>query len=475
MASPITTSTGLGSGLDIGSIVSALVASDTIADTTQIKSQTADVTAKLSGVSQLKSAMATFQTALTGLSNPSAPAFTGFSATSSTPATLTTKSDNTAVSGSYLIAVQQLATGSKVASASFSGGASSAIPTGTLNISQNGTVYKVTIPDGSTLQSTRDAINSTLKSNGVTANIVTDANGSRLVLGSTTSGAGSDLSTSGIAGLVINGTTLMDGSSGSAGYIGAVAQDAKFTVDGLAVSSATNTVTPISGISMTLLVGAGATSTVAVATNTSGLQTSLQTFISAYNALTKTINTLTAPGAIAANGTVGDGGAMANDPLPRSLIASLRGVLVTPGPGSKLSVLSQLGIQTSQADGTLSLDTAKFTSAMNDKNLGGQVQNLFSGTPKADGTPGVNGMLTRMAAVLTPYTQPGGILATRTTSLNSEQRDLTARQTALNTRTASLTAQLTAKYNAMDLIVGQLKATATSITAFFASLNGTKA
>ncbi|MEB0041420.1 MULTISPECIES: flagellar filament capping protein FliD [unclassified Pseudomonas] len=474
MASPITTSTGLGSGLDIGSIVNALVASDTIADTTQIKSQTADVTAKLSGVSQLNSAMATFQTALTALSSPTAPAFTGFSASSSTPATLTTTSDNTAVSGNYVIAVQQLATGSKVASASFSGGATSAIPTGTLNISQNGTSYKVTIPDGSTLQSTRDAINTALKGNGITANIVTDANGSRLVLGSTNTGAGSDLSVSGIAGLEINGTTAMDGTSGSAGYVGAVAQNAKFTVDGLAVSSASNTVTPISGISMTLLAGAGATSTVTVATNTSGLQTSLQTFINAYNALTKTLNTLTAPGAIAANGTVGDGGAMANDPLPRSLISSLRSVLVTPGPGSQLSVLSQLGIQTSQADGTLSLDTVKFASAMNDKNLGGQVQALFSGTPNADGTAGANGMLVRMGKILTPYTQSGGILATRTSTLTAQQSDLTDRQTALNTRTADLTTQLTAKYNAMDLIVGQLKATATSITSFFASLNGSK-
>ncbi|MDB6049974.1 MAG: fliD [Pseudomonas sp.] len=474
MASPITASTGLGSGLDIGSIVSALVASDTIADTTQIKSQTADVTAKLSGVAQLNSAMATFQTALANLGNKDTPSFAGFSATSSTPATLTTTSDNSAISGSYSIAVQQLATGSKVASATFSGGASSAIPTGTLNVSQNGTVYNVNIPEGSTLQSTRDAINTALKGNGITANIVTDASGSRLVLGSTNTGAGTDISTSGIAGLEIDGSALMDGTPGSAGHVGAVAQDAKFTVDGLAVTSASNVVTPISGISMTLLAGAGATSTVTVATNTSGLQTSLQTFVTAYNALTKVLNSLTAPGVVGSDGTVGDGGAMAGDPLPRSLISSIRSVLVTPGPGSQLSVLSQLGIQTSQVDGTLTFDSTKFTSAMNDKNLGGQVQDLFTGTPNADGTPSTNGMLARMTAVLTPYTQTGGILSTRTSSLTSQQSDLADRQTALDTRTADLTTQLTAKYNAMDLIVGQLKATATSITAFFTSLNASK-
>ncbi|WP_297835715.1 flagellar filament capping protein FliD, partial [Pseudomonas sp.] len=295
------------------------------------------------------------------------------------------------------------------------------------------------------------------------------------VLGSTNTGAGTDLSTSGIAGLEISGTTKMDGTSGSAGYVGAIAQDAKFTIDGLAVTSKSNTVTPISGITMTLLAsGDTATSTVTVATNTSGLQSSLQTFVNAYNALTKTINTLTAPGVVGADGTVGDGGAMSGDPLPRSLIASLRSALVTPGPGSQLSVLAQLGIQTVQGDGTLSFDATKFASAMTDKNLGGQVQDLFSGTANASGLPSTNGLLSRMGAILTPYTQTGGILATRTTSLTSQQSDLATRKTALDTHTADLTTQLTAKYNAMDLIVGQLKATATSITAFFDSLNASK-
>ena len=69
----------------------------------------------------------------------------------------------------------QLATGSKVASASFAGGASSAIPSGTLKISQNGTDYNVDIPADATLQTTRDAINTAQGANGISANIVTDS------------------------------------------------------------------------------------------------------------------------------------------------------------------------------------------------------------------------------------------------------------------------------------------------------------
>lgn len=483
MASPISTTTGLGSGLDIGGIVTALVGSDTVAEKTQISTQNTAVATKLSGVSQLQSAMATYQTALTNLGSTTSPAFAGFAATSSTPATLTTTSDNTAVPGTYNIVVQNLATSSKVASASFSGGVTSAIPTGTLTISQNGTAYPVTIPSGSTLQSVRDAINTSLSGNGVSANIVTDSNGSRLVLGSTTTGAGSDISASGIAGLEIDGTTPMTAGTpasagpppvaatpGTGGYVGASkAIDANFTIDGLAVISKTNTVSSISGISMTLLAGANASSTVTVAQNTSGLQTSLQTFVTAFNSLMKTLNTLTAPGTQdPTTKNISGGGAMSGDSLPRTLIASLRAQLVTPGPGSQLSVLSQLGIQTAQTDGTLTFDSTKFTAAMAKPMLGSQVQTLFSGTNST------NGLLARMGAVLTPYTQTGGILASRTSSLTQQQSDLTNQQAALDLRTTNLTAQLTAKYNAMDLVVGQLKATSTSITSFFNSLSASK-
>lgn len=463
MTSPILPGTGLGSGLDIGSIVTALVNADKSAKQTQITTQTSLNTSKISGVGSLKSALAAYQAAMTKLNSATSPAFAGFAATSSTPATLTATSDNTAVNGSYNIVVGSLATSSKVATASFAGGATSAISTGTLKISQNGTDYDVTIPSGATLQSTRDAINTTLQTKGITANIVTDANGSRLVIGSTTTGAGSDISVSGIAGLEITGTNKMDGTTTSAGYIDALAGDASITIDGLTVTSKTNTVSQaVGGLSMTLL--ATGKSTVTVATNTDGLKTSLQSFIDAYNTLITTVNSLTKASLdTAGNPTVA--AAMTGDALPRSLIAAVRNELVAPGAGGQLSVLSQLGIQTSQTNGTLTLDSAKFTKAMGEKGLSGEVQKLFSGT---DST---NGLLARMGAAIKPYTQTGGILDQRTSSLSKQKSDLTDQQAALDLRVASLQATLTAKYNAMDLLVGQMKATATNITSFFATLN----
>ncbi|MCU1752504.1 flagellar filament capping protein FliD [Pseudomonas sp. 6D_7.1_Bac1] len=479
MASPILPGTGLGSGLDISSIVTALVNADKSAKQTQITTQTTLTTSKISGVGSLKSALAAYQAAMDKLNSSTSPAFAGFAATSSTPSTLTVTSDNTAVNGNYNINVKNLATGSKVASASFAGGATSAIPSGTLNISQNGTAYSVTIPSGATLQSTRDAINTTLTAQGITANIVTDSNGSRLVIGSTATGKGSDLTVSGIAGLAIDGTKMMgtipDPSSttggtmpdpASSGTIGALAADASLTIDGLALTSKTNTISQaVGGLSMTLV--APGTSTVNVATNTSGLQTSIQSFVDAYNTLVKTVTSLTQASADA-SGKLTVSAALTGDSVPRSIIADIRNQLVTPGPGGQLAVLAQLGITTDQKAGTLNFDSVKFTTAMTTQGLSSQVQTLFTGTNST------NGLLARMGTAISPYLQTGGILDQRTTSLNVAKNDLSNQQVALDLRVTTMTATLSAKYNAMDLLVGQMKATSTSITSFFSSLNAQK-
>ncbi|UWF50889.1 flagellar filament capping protein FliD [Pseudomonas sp. N3-W] len=472
MASPILPGTGLGSGLDIGSIVTALVNADKSAKQTQITDQTTTTTAKISATGAVKSALTAFQTALTTLGSTSTPAFAGFSATSGTPTSLSVTSDNTAVNGSYNVLVTKLATGSKVATAAFSGGASSAIPTGTLTISQNGIAYPVTVAAGATLQSTRDAINSTLQTKGITANIVTDANGSRLVVGSTTTGAGSDISMSGIAGLEVNGATQMDGTATGAGYIGALAQDASYSVDGLAMTSKSNTISgAVGGISMTLLAANPTVPVVVtVGTNSDGLKTSLQSFIDAYNKVISTLTAYTTP-SLDSDGNPTVSNAMTGDSLPRNLIQAMRDQLTTvpsDAGGSQLAVLAQLGITTDQKAGTLSLDTTKFADAMTNKGMGGQVQALFSGTTST------NGLLARMSNAVNPYSQTGGILDQRTTTLNMNQSDLTNQQAALDLRVTNLTASLTAKYNAMDLLVGQMKATAANITGFFASLNAQK-
>lgn len=477
MASPISASTGLGSGLNIGDIVKVLVDSDKAAKQNQITTQTSKTTASLSAVAKLQSALTAFQDSMKALNSTTTPAFLGFAATSSTETTAKATATNTAVNGTYSLVVKQLATGSKVASAAISPAQASAIPSGKLSITQNGTVHEVTLAGG-TLEETRNAINTSLQGKGISANIINDANGARLVFTSTTTGAGNDLKVAGDADfgtlLDIDGTkTMADTASGGvpgAGAISGFAQDAKFTIDGLELSSSKNKVEgAVSGLTLDLVSGGDGvnassfkSSTITVATNADGLKTSLQTFVNSFNTLVNLVTTLT-KGSTNAKGEFVPA-ELTGDSAPRNMLAAIRSEIATSTSSSGLGSLAQLGI-TTQGNGTLLLDNVKYTAAMDDKKLSGQVQDLFTGD---------TGLLARVTKAITPFSETGGILAQKTTQLNKTQAQLTEQQEALDRRIESLTASLTKKYNAMDLVVGQLKATASSITSIFEAMNAQK-
>jgi flagellar hook-associated protein 2 len=467
MASPIQPGSGLGSGLNISSIVTALVDADKAAKQGQIDRGTKTNTASISGIGTLKSLMAAFTKTLTDLGSTTTPQFLGYAATTSDAKIIGATASNTAVSGNYVVNVKNLATSSKVTSAAFSGGSASAITAGTLSIKQGTSTYNLDIKAGATLQSVRDSINAdaSLKSAGVSANIVTDSFGSRLVLGSTTTGAGSDISVSGIPELAINGSTVVGTDSSpmtatSAGAIGALAIDANITIDGMALTSKSNTVDKaVSGLTLNLV--ATGTSTVTVASNNDGLKTSIQKFVDAYNALANGITSLT-KATLDSDGNPTVAAALTGDALPRSILSAIRGPLSETGAGDKLTVLAQLGITTDQKTGALNFDSTKFTAAMNDKKLGGEVQKLFVGDSGSD-----NGLLKRMQKAISSFSDTGGVLDQRTTSLNKTKTKLADDQAALDRRVETLTSVLTKKYNDMDTLVGKLKATASNITSMF--------
>ncbi|ROM71342.1 flagellar hook protein FliD [Pseudomonas brassicacearum] len=471
MASPILPGLGLGSGLDTSAIVKALVDSDKAAKQGQIDRATKTNTSNISGIGSLKSLLATFQSALEALGSTTNPQFTGFAATSSDAKILTATSSNSAVGGTYSVKISNLATASKVSTAAFAGGPTSAVEAGTLTISsQSGASYAVDVPSGSTLQSVRDAINSKYQASGVNANIVTDSFGSRLVVGSTKTGAGNDLSLSGIASLTADGTALMVNppTAASSGSL-SLATDAKFEIDGLAMTSPTNKLdNAVTGLSMTLVAPTATAVTVTVATNADGLKASIQKFVDAYNAIAKAVTSLTKPTTDADGKSVP--AALAGDAMPRALLEAIRGPLSQTGAGTKLTVLSQLGITTNQTTGALDFDSAKFSTALNTKQLGGEVQTLFTGE---------NGLIERMQKAIKPYTEikldaagkpVDNILAARSKNLTVIQKKLAADQAALDRRIDTLTKVLTKKYNDMDTLVGKLKATANNITSMFEAM-----
>ncbi|MFJ4430046.1 flagellar filament capping protein FliD [Pseudomonas sp. NPDC089395] len=460
MASPITSSTGLGSGLNITEIVNALVSSDTAAKKAQITRQTSNNAAYISGVGALRSALTAFTTAMSKLNDKTSPSFKAYAATSANDGVVKATASNTAVPGTYSVEVKNLATSSKVASQAFEEGPSKSIAAGELTISQGGKEYKITVGDDATLQTVRDQINDELAESGISANIINGKDGARLVLGSTTTGALSDISVSGIDDLKIDGTKSM--ATEGAGYIEAPAQDALVKIDGLDVTSASNSIQDaISGITLELTAKSAtdAATKVTVTGNNDGLKTSVQSFVDAYNTLQKAITNLTSTSTDDDGNTVL--GSLTNDPTTRSLLGDIRKVLSEVGAGDRLTSLSQLGINT-QKDGTLEFNTTKFTAALNDKKLGAEVQELFTGT---------NGIFERMNKAIEPYNATDGSLASRSTALDKVAKNLAEQQAALDRRTESLTESLTKKYVALDTALGKMRAQADQITSIFDAIN----
>ncbi|AHC83789.1 MULTISPECIES: flagellar filament capping protein FliD [Pseudomonas putida group] len=446
-----TTVSGIGSGVDTQSIVKALVNAEKAPKQAQITDQQTTTTTQVSAVGMIKNALDTYRSAIAKLNTASA--FNGLTGTSSDEKIAKATVDATVSSGKYALEIKQLATSSKISSDVFAGGTSSTVnstaDTQTLTITQSDTSYDVSIPGGSTLQQARDSINSQLSSKGISANILTDAKGSRLVLSSSTTGAGSDITLSGDSELATNAVP------------GPAAQNAKYTIDGLELESKSNTVTgAISGVNLELV--SEGKSTVTVGTNADSLKTSVQSFISAYNALMTAINTQTKVTATGDASTT-SGAALTGDATMRALVSSVRNELVRNSGSGSLTMLSQLGVNTVQKTGLLEMDTAKWDKAVA-KNPA-DVAAVFMGD---------NGLLKRMTEATESYAGTTGILAVRTTNLNDRLTDLTKQQDSLDRRIETLTNTLTAKYNAMDTLVAQLNARSDSLMATLNAMNNKK-
>ncbi|ESW40470.1 flagellar filament capping protein FliD [Pseudomonas putida] len=439
------TITGLGSGLKIDEIVAALASAEKAPKQSQINTQTQKATTSLSAIGTVKSALDTYRSAIAKLNT--ATSFNGLSATSSDTAVAKMTIADGVSSGTYALEITQLATASKISTKVYGGNSTVVNSSGqaqALTIGQGANTYNVNIADGATLQQARDSINSQLQSKGVTANIVTDASGSRLVFSSTKMGAGTDLTLSGTSDLAADTKVI------------AVPQNAKYTLDGLALESASNTVTDaVSGLTIEMV--KEGKSSLSVSSNTDTLKTSVQSFISAYNALMTSINSVTK---VTSSDTSATGAALTGDATMRSMVNSIRSELTRSVGEGGLRTLSQLGINTVQKTGLLELNETKWNTAV--KAYGADISVLFTGK---------DGLLTRMTTATEDYAKSGGILASRQTSLSSQLKELEESQTALDRRIESLTETLTKKYNAMDTMVAQLKATSDSVMSTLNALN----
>lgn len=187
--------TGIGSGIDISSIVKALVDAERAPKESQLDRLEQSTTSRISAIGTLRSVVGELSSTLQSLNKLSA--FQKQTLVSSNTSILTASSSSTLTAGQFSLQVQQLASSSKVALQSVSGGTAATFGSGELTVSAGTSSITVDVTAANnSLSGIRDAINTAGQSKGISASIVTDASGSRLVLNSTKTGAGNDIQVS---------------------------------------------------------------------------------------------------------------------------------------------------------------------------------------------------------------------------------------------------------------------------------------
>lgn len=375
-------SPGIGSNLDVNSIVSQLMNVESQPLTTLAK-QEASFQAQLSAYGNIKSALASFQAAAANLSDPAR--FQAIKAASSDATIFAASATSSASPGTYTIEVTKLAQAQKLIAAGQSS-TNTAIGTGTVTF-DFGTISGGTFNTGSgsytgatftsngagsksitidstnnTLSGIRDAINKAAL--GVTATIVNDgsANPYRLSLTSTTTGQAYSAKIT-VAGDPALASLLAHDPAATQNLAEKVtAQNAALTVDGIAVSKSANTISDvIQGVTLNLnKVNAGAPASLSVANDTGTAKAWVQGFVKSYNDIQATLASLSSY-----NSSTKKGAILQGDFTVQSIQARLRNTLNTaiPGVTGSFSTLSRIGV-TFQKDGTLAADDSKLQAAL---------------------------------------------------------------------------------------------------------------
>jgi flagellar hook-associated protein 2 len=453
-ANTLISSQGIGSGLDIGSIVSSLTTAHGMAQTNALTHRKDALTAQVSAFGTFKSALATFQATLTNLQDPTKLA--GRTATLADNTIASGTATSSAVPAQYSIEVQNLATAASLSSAPVLNGTTS-IGTGTLKISVGGASASINIDSSNnTLQGIVAAINSATDNPGVSASILTTTAGARLVLSGTVTGTANAITVTQSGGDGGLATLAYDPANGINKLTQTqAAKDANFSINGFPATSPTNLVsTAITGVTLTLLktTAAATPTTLTIGNDTTGAQTSISTFVTALNGVLTSIQSLTSY-----DPTTGASGPLLGNQTILSFKNQLSKILsqVNTAIANGAQNLTGLGIA-ANPQGTYSTDATALTNALNAS---------VSSVGQLLGGP--TGIATKLDDFITQYTQAGGLLDTITKGLQSGLSDVTKQQDDLTARLKVYSATLTQQYNAMDSAVALLKQTQTYLTAAF--------
>jgi flagellar hook-associated protein 2 len=421
-------------GIDVTSAVSSAVTAaegpENIwnAEITTLQSQTSDLT-------QIQTATTNLDNDMQSLNNLTGP-LSASTVASSNSSVVTATAASGSAAGNNTVVVKNLASTASFTSTTVAS-ATAALPSESFTIT-DGSGNAATITTGSgvnTLTDLETAVNSA--GLGVTASIINDTSGARLAITSNTSGSTGNFT------VTSTGTSFDFGTA-------VTGNNASLTVNGIGISSATNTVTgAVPGLTLNLLSASpGTTVSLSVAPDTSAASAAINQFVTDYNTAISDLNS-------EFSDTAGSGqGTLAQDPAVQNLQSTLEQAVdytAAPAAGSNSTTvpnLTSLGISVS-ADGTLSVDSTTLSNVL--QNNFSDVQNFFQGAS-------LNGFANSLDQQLTSFISPAdGAFTVDLQSISTEssgfQTDITNFQTNVIT---PLQTQLQSEFNQAEILLQQL-------------------
>lgn len=438
---------GIGSNLDVNGLVSQLMAIER-QPLTLSQTREATVQSQLSAYGILKSQIATFGDAAAKLGK--VEKLFAFNTSIADAEVATVTAGTSVVAGDYSLEVKQLAKVEKLATGSFAA-STSVVGTGTLTISLGtydslGNTYtagsalplNITIDSSNnTLGGVRDAINAANR--GVSATIVTDNNGARLVVAGKQTGSNQaiKIDAPGLAAFAFDPTAV--GVQSVTRLQGA--QDAKILVDQLEIVSSTNQVKgAIDGVTLSLTKAKPGTETsISVTRDNTSVATTLREFVTAFNSLNTLVRNYTKYDA-----TTKTKGTLQGETTAVTVLNQMRALVsgALPGGSGNLTLLADVGVNM-QADGSLKLDELKLGKAI-DTGFDKLSRLFISSTGNTDT------FTTRFKAFVDKSQGTNGLIDSKTEGLNARIKRFDKEQATITDRLVTVQARLLKQFNALD-------------------------
>ncbi len=452
-AQKIISSLGAGSGVDVNSLAQNLVDAERIPREGAINAKITKNESRISGYSAITFMMSELNKAVTALKDKNSFNTLTTSVGNTNMVSLSTTAS--AQPGVHDLAVTQLAQaqrtvidGSFDASTKLNGGAAFKVG---LQVG-TGAVEFIDIPTGKdTPSDIVSAINDAKK--GVTARMVNTGGTPpyKIVL-------------TGTPGASKSFTLSTDPANVLSGSVGQPAQDAQFTVDGIAFTRSSNTVSDvIPGVSMELR-GTGATTSIRLTQDNTALKDKINAVVTAYNDANNILDEVANPKSTLET----YGSTLVGDSTVRSVKQQLRNMMLgtSSTPGSQISALWQMGLSIDET-GKMSADATKLDKALTD-NFDDVVQALTGGQNALPATSTVNGGLMGDAfKKISALVSKTGPLLTQSENANTQNTRYKDDLTKLQTRMDSLLARYTKQFAAMESLVGQINSQKTSLKSSF--------